>query len=133
MKFCLSDVLFLFRLGMKKILFVEDDELILKMVEFKLKKEGYLVSIAKDGNAAIENFNSFKPDIVVTDIMMPFKSGLEITYLIKKAQPDIPVIILSALGEDEASVQKAFQLGANDFIAKPFSPNELILRISRFI
>jgi DNA-binding response OmpR family regulator len=118
---------------MKKILFVEDDELILKMVEFKLKKEGYLVSIAKDGNAAIENFNSFKPDIVVTDIMMPFKSGLEITYLIKKAQPDIPVIILSALGEDEASVQKAFQLGANDFIAKPFSPNELILRISRFV
>lgn len=79
---------------MKKILFAEDDELILNMVAYKLKQEGYLVSTAKDGNEAIESFNSDKPDIVLTDIMMPFKSGLEVTHMIKKSQPEVPVVIL---------------------------------------
>ncbi|MDX5479352.1 MAG: response regulator, partial [Cyclobacteriaceae bacterium] len=63
----------------------------------------------------------------------PYKSGLEITYLVKKDFPEIPILVLSALGEEESSVQQAFKLGASDFITKPFNPNELVLRIKRFI
>lgn len=118
---------------MKKILLIEDDQLILKMVEFKLKKEGFQVYIAMDGDAGLKAVHELKPDMVITDLMIPFKSGLEITYLVKKDFPEIPVLVLSALGEEESSVQQAFKLGASDFITKPFNPNELVLRIKRFI
>ncbi|RZS98071.1 response regulator transcription factor [Cecembia calidifontis] len=118
---------------MKKILLIEDDELILKMLQFKLKKEGFQVFIAKDGDSGIKAVHEIKPDLVVTDIMVPFKSGLEITYLVKKSYPELPVIVLSALGEEENSVQQAFKLGASDFISKPFNPNELAFRVKRFI
>lgn len=118
---------------MKKILLIEDDQLILKMVEFKLKKEGFQVYIAMDGDAGLKAIHELKPDMVITDLMIPFKSGLEITYLVKKDFPEIPVLVLSALGEEESSVQQAFKLGASDFIAKPFNPNELVLRIKRFL
>ncbi|PSL07896.1 response regulator transcription factor [Cecembia rubra] len=118
---------------MKKILLIEDDELILKMVQFKLKKEGFQVYIARDGDSGIKAFLDIKPDLVITDVMVPFKSGLEVTYLIKKDHPKTPVIVLSALGEEENSVKQAFQLGADDFISKPFNPNELMLRIQRYI
>ncbi|WP_040400176.1 response regulator transcription factor [Cecembia lonarensis] len=118
---------------MKKVLLIEDDELILKMVEFKLSKEGYQVYIARDGDSGVRAIHELRPDLVITDLMMPFKSGLEVTYLVKKEYPDLPIIVLSALGEEESSVQKAFQLGASDFVAKPFNPNELLLRIKRLI
>lgn len=118
---------------MKKILLIEDDELILKMVQFKLKKEGFQVYIARDGDSGIKAVHEYKPDLVITDVMVPFKSGLEIIYLVKKEYPQMPVIVLSALGEEENSVQQAFKLGASDFISKPFNPNELMLRINRFV
>ncbi|MFC0261759.1 response regulator transcription factor [Fontibacter flavus] len=118
---------------MKKILLIEDDQLILKMVEFKLKKEGFQVYIAMDGDAGLKAVHELKPDMVITDLMIPYKSGLEITYLVKKDFPEIPILVLSALGEEESSVQQAFKLGASDFITKPFNPNELVLRIKRFI
>lgn len=118
---------------MKKILLIEDDELILKMVEFKLKKAGYQVFIARDGDSGMKAVYELHPDLVVTDLMIPFKSGLEVLYLIKKEYPHIPVIVLSALGEEESSVEKAFQLGAADFISKPFNTNEFLERIRRFV
>jgi two-component system response regulator VicR len=118
---------------MKKVLVIEDDELILKMIQFKLKKEGYQVYIARDGDGGIKAVHELRPDLVITDVMIPFKSGMEIIYLVKKDYPDLPVIVLSALGEEESSVQKAFKLGASDFITKPFNPNELMVRIKRFV
>lgn len=118
---------------MKKILLVEDDELILKMTSFKLGKEGFQVYISKDGENAIKAIDEHLPDLVVTDIMVPYKSGLEVTHYVKKNYPNIPVIVLSALGEEESSVNQAFKLGASDFINKPFNPKELVLRIRRLI
>ncbi|RZS98066.1 response regulator transcription factor [Cecembia calidifontis] len=118
---------------MKKILFADDDELILKMIAFKLRQEGYSVAIAKDGNEAMECFNTEKPDIVLTDIMMPYKSGLEVTQLVKKSEPEIPVVILSSLGENGNTVKEAFDLGVSDFVSKPFNPKELMLRIRRLV
>lgn len=117
----------------KKILVVEDDELILKMVDFKLKKEGFQVYISRDGDHALKAFEEVKPDLVLTDLMVPFKSGLEVTYWVKKNYPDVPVLVFSALGDEESAVQQAFKLGASDFITKPFNPNELVLRIRRFV
>ena len=118
---------------MKSILIIEDDPLTLKITENKLKKEGYEVYISRDGKDGLEKIQSLKPDLVITDIMMPYKSGVEITYYIKKNFPHIPVIVLSALGEEEQTVVDTFKVGANDFISKPFNLTELALRVKRLL
>ena len=115
----------------KKILIVEDDELMIKILQFVLKKEGYQLTIAKDGLSAIERIPLIEPDMVLTDVMLPYKSGLEVINFIKDKYPAMPVIVLSALGEEERTVVEPFKLGADDFVAKPFNPNELILRVKR--
>lgn len=119
--------------SVKKILIVEDDNLTINILEFILRKEGYSLTIAKDGAEAIEKIPSLLPDLVITDVMLPFKSGLEVTNFVKENYKSIPVIILSALGEEENTVTNGFKLGADDFIAKPFNPKELILRVKRLI
>jgi DNA-binding response OmpR family regulator len=73
------------------------------------------------------------PDLIITDIMMPYKSGLEITAHRKKNYPIIPIMIVSALGKEDLTVIEGFKLGADDFIAKPFNPIELIVREKRFV
>jgi two-component system response regulator VicR len=114
------------------ILIAEDDELILRTVEHKLVKEGHEVVLTRNGREAIEKINELDLDLVVTDIMMPFASGIEILSAIKSIGKKIPVIVLSSMGQEEVVVD-AFDLGASDFMVKPFSPNELILRIKRLI
>ena len=117
----------------KKILIVEDDELMVKILQFILKKQDYKVTVAKDGLSAIERIPVIEPHLVLTDVMLPFKSGLEVISFLKENYKDTPVIVLSALGEEERTVVEAFKLGADDFIAKPFNPNELVLRVKRLI
>lgn len=112
------------------ILIAEDDELVLRTVEHKLVKEGHEVVLTRNGREAIEKINELDLDLVVTDIMMPFASGIEILSAIKRVGKAIPVIVLSSMGQEEVVVD-AFDLGASDFMVKPFSPNELILRIKR--
>jgi two-component system response regulator VicR len=114
------------------ILIAEDDELILRTVEHKLVKEGHEVVLTRNGREAIEKINELDLDLVVTDIMMTFASGIEILSAIKSIGKKIPVIVLSSMGQEEVVVD-AFDLGASDFMVKPFSPNELILRIKRLI
>lgn len=118
---------------MKKILILEDDNLIIKILEFILKKEGYDIYVARDGNEGIEKIGTVLPDLIITDIMMPYKSGLEITAYVKKNYPLIPIIIVSALGKEDQTVIEGFKLGVDDFIAKPFNPIELVLRVKRFV
>lgn len=117
----------------KKILIIEDDELIIKILTFILSKEGYQLSIIRDGLTAIEQIQIINPDMVITDLLLPYKSGLEIISYVKGNFNKKPVIALSALGEQENSVSEAFKLGADDFISKPFNPNELILRVKRLL
>jgi two-component system response regulator VicR len=113
------------------ILVAEDDELILKTIEHRLKKEGHQVIITHDGREALKKIKETLPDVIITDIMMPFFSGLEIVDVVKKIkEKEIPVIVLSAMGQENV-VLEAFELGAEDYITKPFSPNELIVRIKR--
>jgi len=115
-----------------KILIAEDDELMLKTLEFRLKRDGHEIFLARDGKAALGMIDQYLPDLVITDIMMPYSTGLEIVGSVKQKYPDkIKVIILSGMGQ-ESVILEAFRLGADDYITKPFSPNELSVRIRRF-
>ncbi|MFV5689307.1 response regulator transcription factor [Flavobacterium sp. ZT3R25] len=117
--------------NIKKILVIEDDILMVKILEFILRKEGYELTIAKDGIEGIEKLNSVNPDLVITDIILPFKSGLEVISFVKENFNHIPVIVVSSMGEEEGTVLEAFNLGADDFVSKPFNPNELKIRVKR--
>ncbi len=115
-----------------KILIAEDDELMLKTLEFRLKKDGHEVLLARDGRAALEMIDQYLPDMILSDIMMPYSSGLEIVGSVKqKYQDKIKIIILSGMGQENV-ILEAFRLGADDYITKPFSPNELSVRVNRF-
>ena len=118
---------------MKKILVIEDDKIINNIIEFLLKKEGYIIDVAKDGNEGFEKINTNTPDLIITDIMLPYKSGLEVTSYVKEHFPKIPIIIVSALGKEDLTIIEAFKLGADDLVAKPFNPIELILRVKRLL
>lgn len=119
--------------NMKKILIIEDDLLISSLVQFRLKKDGYETHLVCDGNEGIKAIDAFLPDLIITDVMMPFRSGIEIIHHAKKYQPDTPIIVLSSLGEEEEVVLEAFNLGVADFIPKPFNPNELAIRVKRIL
>lgn len=114
-----------------KILVAEDDLLMLKTLEFRLKKDGHEVILCNDGMEALQLIDECKPDLIITDIMMPYSSGLEITSAVR-LKSNTPIIILSGMGQENV-VLEAFKLGADDYITKPFSPNELLLRIRRFM
>lgn len=115
------------------ILIAEDEALVLKMLSYRLQKEGYTVLTASDGKQALECLRSHTPDLVITDLMMPYHSGLEVLEFTKKSLSSrIPVIVLSASGQEQ-TVVKAFSLGADDFALKPFSPNELVSRVRRHL
>lgn len=115
----------------KKIVLAEDNSTLSLLLKFRLEKEGYELFMAVDGKEAIALIEAHQPDLVLTDIMMPFISGLEvISHIRNKLELDIPVIVFSSAGQEEM-VLKAFDLGANDFMGKPFSPNELVIRVKR--
>ena len=116
-----------------KILIAEDDQLMLKALEFRLKRDGHEVFLSRDGQEAMNIINSQELDLVISDIMMPYSSGLELVGFIKqKFNDSIRTIILSGMGQENV-VLEAFRLGATDFITKPFSPNELSMRINRLM
>ncbi|MCH7401194.1 response regulator transcription factor [Belliella kenyensis] len=118
---------------MKNVLLIEDDMLISNLVKFRLKKDGYEVTIVEDGQAGIEAIDTLSPDLIITDVMMPFRNGLEIINHAKMVNPKVPVIVLSSLGEEENTVLEAFTIGASDFIPKPFKPNELSFRVKKWL
>jgi DNA-binding response OmpR family regulator len=115
-----------------KILIAEDELIMLKIIELRLKKDGHEVITASNGQEALEQIKLQDPDMIIADIMMPFTSGLEIVSLVKHEDfhRKVPVIILSAMGQENV-VLEAFNLGADDYITKPFSPNELSMRVKR--
>ncbi len=113
-----------------KILVAEDEPIMLKTIALKLKKDGHDVLTTDNGREALDLIETQKPDMVITDIMMPYASGMEIVGKVKQSGSKTPIIVLSAMGQENV-VLEAFNLGADDFIAKPFSPNELSMRVKR--
>ena len=116
-----------------KILVIDDSKLTLKLICFILERNDFEIVTAEDGNEAIEKFDESKPDLVIVDILLPFKSGLEVTHHIKSKSSKTPVVVLSGLGDEEYTVEKAFESEVDDFVSKPFSPNELLLRVKRLL
>ncbi len=111
-----------------KILYVEDEVFLGKIVFETLVSRGFLVHMESDGNQVLNAFDNFVPDICVLDVMLPNKNGFELAAEIRKQNEQIPIIFLTAKTQTD-DVVKGFKLGANDYIRKPFSMEELIVRI----
>jgi len=113
-----------------KILIVEDDRDIAEMVEYNLRKEGYETLSAFNGEDGVKLAKKESPDLIILDIMLPIIDGFEVCRILKKEQitADIPVIILSAKSQETDKIV-GLELGADDYVTKPFSPRELIARI----
>lgn len=115
----------------KTVLLADDDELLASLLNFRLEKAGYNVQHVLDGKEVKKYLSHSMPDIIVSDIMMPYFSGIElINHVRKELSSQTPIIIISSAGNEE-NVLSAFELGANDFISKPVSPSELLVRIAR--
>lgn len=111
----------------QKILILDDDSILAELISLELKKEMFETKTAEDGEAGLELFESFRPDLILLDIMLPGKDGYQICREIR-AKKDTPVIMLSAKAETEAKVL-GLELGADDYVVKPFDLKELIARI----
>jgi two-component system, OmpR family, alkaline phosphatase synthesis response regulator PhoP len=114
----------------EKILVVDDEEDILELVRFNLAREGYQVHGAATGESAVAQSKSVKPDLIILDLMLPGMDGLEVARVLKQ-NPDtrqIPIVMLTAKGED-ADIVAGLELGAEDYITKPFSPRVLVARV----
>jgi two-component system alkaline phosphatase synthesis response regulator PhoP len=114
-------------MNVQRILVVDDEPAILKVVEYALTREGFEVETAGDGAGAEESFARVSPDLVILDIMLPDKSGLEVARELR-AHSNVPVIILSARS-DEVDRILGLEFGADDYVTKPFSPRELVSRV----
>jgi DNA-binding response OmpR family regulator len=111
----------------KKVLIVDDEPNIVVSLEYLMKKEGFEVAVAADGDGALAQLKSFRPDLVLLDIMMPNKSGYEVCEAVR-ADPDltgIRIVMLTAKGR-EFEVAKGMALGADAYVTKPFSTKDLV-------
>ncbi len=110
-----------------KILIVDDEENICELVRLYIEKEGFEAVIAGDGQEAVAKFTTEKPDLILLDVMLPIKDGWQVCREIR-AQSNVPIIMLTAKGETFDKVL-GLELGADDYVVKPFEPKELIARI----
>ena len=111
----------------KKILVVDDEKPIADILQFNLKKEGYEVECAYDGNQALEMVEEFMPDLILLDIMLPQRDGMEVCREVRKKY-EMPIIMLTAK-DSEIDKVLGLELGADDYMTKPFSTRELIARV----
>jgi len=111
-----------------KVLFVEDEQSLGLIVKESLEVRGFDVKYCQDGKTALAAFGSFKPDICVFDIMMPVKDGYALAQDVRRIDTQTPIIFLTARSQTP-DVVKGFEVGGNDYIKKPFSMEELIVRI----
>jgi two-component system response regulator ArlR len=110
-----------------RILIIEDEKQIARFLELELQHEGYLVDIATDGMIGLQKYESLCPDLVLLDIMLPVINGMDVCQRIRETS-EVPIIMLTAIGDTNNKV-KGLDLGANDFITKPFVIEELLARI----
>ena len=120
---------------MAKILVAEDDKFLANAYRVKFNKAGYEIKIASDGQQAIDSLESFAPDVILLDLMMPVKDGFAVLEELKKNDKwkNIPVIVASNLGQKE-DIEKSIALGAKDYIVKSQMPiNDILEKINSFI
>lgn len=110
-----------------KILVIEDEVGLQETLSYNLKKEGYEVKVAGDGGSGLDTARAWKPDLILLDIMLPVKDGLEVCKTLRN-ETDIPIIFLSARA-DEIDRVVGLEIGADDYVIKPFSMRELLVRV----
>jgi DNA-binding response OmpR family regulator len=113
------------------VLVIDDDPVIVKLLRVNFELEGFNVISAGDGREGVEKARNERPDVVISDIMMPTMNGLELVSTLKSdpETADLPVLLLSAKAQ-MADVQRGFELGADDYVTKPFDPIELIDKVT---
>ncbi|OHC64299.1 MAG: two-component system response regulator [Rhodocyclales bacterium GWA2_65_20] len=118
----------------KKILIVDDEPNIVVSLEYLMKKEGFEVAVAVDGEAALAMVAGFKPDLVLLDVMMPKKSGFEVCQALRadSACAAVKVVMLTAKGR-ESEAAKGLALGADAYVTKPFSTKDLVARVKSML
>ena len=119
-------------MGKAKVLYVEDEIFLAKIVSETLQSRGYEVVLESDGGKALQQFSEANPDVCILDIMLPNKDGFAIADEIREINNEVPIIFLSAKSQTN-DVVNGFKLGANDYIRKPFSMEELIVRIENVL
>ena len=117
-----------------KVFLVEDDQSIITLVEYNLKKEGFKVSVSSDGEDALKEIKNQEPDLILLDWMLPNLSGIDICKSLRKDKKflDLPIIMLTTKGQEEDKVS-ALNAGADDYITKPFGHSELAARINALL
>ena len=120
------------RLDLPHILIVDDDKRILQLINDYLIKNNFRISTADNALKAREKIENIEFDLIILDIMMPGESGLKLTDTLKKNNFKTPILLLSALGNADDRI-KGLEIGANDYLAKPFEPKELLLRMKNLI
>src|SRR5450631_4218166 len=111
-----------------RVLVVDDDPTVAEVVSSYLVRSGLEVELAADGVTALAVAGRTRPDLVVLDLMLPGLSGLEVCSRLRETRPDLPIVMLTALGEESDRIL-GLELGADDYLVKPFSPRELVLRV----
>ncbi len=119
-------------MGNTRVLYVEDEPFLARIVKESLESRGFDVRLVGDGSMAGEAFADYRPDICVLDVMLPQKDGFTIAREIRSAEPGLPIIFLTAKTQVE-DVLKGFDSGGNDYLRKPFSMEELIVRIQNLL
>jgi two-component system alkaline phosphatase synthesis response regulator PhoP len=114
-----------------RILVVEDEESLADTVRYNLEREGYSVAVASDGREALDRFRSESPSLVILDLMLPEMSGLDVCRQIRQMS-DVPIIMVTAK-DLEADKVSGLELGADDYVTKPFSPKELVARVGALL
>jgi DNA-binding response OmpR family regulator len=118
---------------MKRILVAEDNKLILETISHKLLRDGFEVIKVNDGKECLDYVKSNEIDLLITDLFMPYVNGHEVVSTIRNEyQRNLPILVLSAAGAED-TVLKAFELGADDYMVKPFSLSELTVRIKKLM
>jgi two-component system phosphate regulon response regulator PhoB len=114
----------------ERILLIEDEPDIAEVLQYNLEKEGFAVEVAQRGDSGLEAVRRDEPDLILLDLMLPGIDGLELTRLLKRdtATARLPIVMLTARGEEVDRIV-GLELGADDYISKPFSPREVVLRV----
>jgi DNA-binding response OmpR family regulator len=115
-----------------RILVVDDDPTVSDVVRRYLEHAGFVVTLAADGNTALDLYAAQRPDLVILDLMLPGIDGLEVCRRLRTSAEQVPIVMLTALGEEVDRIV-GLQLGADDYLTKPFSPRELVLRVQSIL
>lgn len=118
----------------RRVVIADDEPNLVLPLEYMLKREGYEVTVARDGQAALEAIGRVRPDLVLLDVMMPLKSGFDVCQVLRadEAQRDLRILLLTAMGRDD-DIAKGLALGADAYMVKPFSPKDLLLKVRELL